>query len=231
MQATPFLIRDPSLDDAPFRASLVWATGLAPLVASVPGGAVSPQLSSLLERVRAAGEGWLPEERKKAVRGFLRHGSYKPAGRAKPSSEYLLAAALDGSFPAVNGPVDANNAVSLEFGYPASVFDLSKVGGDLLLKRGGPGDSYVFNPSGQEIGLEDLLCVWRKGADGDWLPTGNPVKDAMATKVFAGCSSVIAVIYAPAGSEGRDLEACSERFVSLLLGASCGAVEAAWSLA
>jgi DNA/RNA-binding domain of Phe-tRNA-synthetase-like protein len=198
--------------------ALVWATGIP----SCPGtGAAPAYLESLLASVRDAGEGFLSQERKAAVRDLLRHGKYKPAGRGRPSSEYLLAAALEGDFPLVNGPVDANNAVSLEWGYPASVFDAAKTGRELLIKRGAPDDRYIFNRGGQEIDLEDLLCAWRRLGDGGWEACGNPVKDAMATKVFEDCRDVVAVVYAPAGEMAR-LEACARRFRELLE-RECGA--------
>jgi len=214
---------DPALGEPP-RIAIIRAEGLRVSPREAAGGA----LAELLGRVAGKGESWLPASRKAAVRDMLRHGVYKPAGRSKPSSEYLLAAALDGSFPFVNGPVDANNAASLAYGYPASVFDLEKSGSELRIGRGRPGDSYVFNQSGQEIDLEDLLCVWKR--DGEvWWPIGNPVKDAMATKVFEGCSSIVAVLYAPKGPEGADLEACAGYFAGLLR-SDCGASDAAWRI-
>ena len=214
---------DPTIDPRP-RLAIVHADGIE----TARSEAVGPALATLLGRVREAGEAWLRPERKAAVRDMLRHGAYKPAGRSKPSSEFLLAAALDGSFPFVNGPVDANNAASLAYGYPASVFDLGKSGRELLLKRGAAGDSYVFNPSGQEIDLEDLLCVWKRD-EGLWRPIGNPVKDAMATKVFEGCSSIVAVVYAPVGPEGGDLETCAEYFAAILRD-ECGATRSTWAV-
>jgi DNA/RNA-binding domain of Phe-tRNA-synthetase-like protein len=186
----------------------------------------------LLERVRASGEAFLPPERKAAVRGMLRYGAYKPAGRAKPSSEYLLAAALEDDFPLVNPPVDANNAISLEWGYPASIFDAAKTGSELLLRRGVAGEAYVFNPSGQEIGLEDLLVACRRGAAGPggaWEPCGNPVKDAMSTKVFEDARDVVAVVYAPAAEPIERVESCASIFRELLL-SECGAEESGYSI-
>jgi DNA/RNA-binding domain of Phe-tRNA-synthetase-like protein len=154
---------------------------------------------------------------------MLRFGSYKPSGRSKPSSEYLLAAALEGSFPIVNGPVDANNAVSLEWGYPASIFDIDLCGPHLLLRRGKTGESYVFNPSGQRIDLKDLLCVCK--AEGEvWIPCGNPVKDAMATKTGENTRNVLAVIYAPVSDSREILASAAARFQSLL-SAECNAVD------
>jgi DNA/RNA-binding domain of Phe-tRNA-synthetase-like protein len=218
----PTLVFDESSGPIAVRIALVWAFDL-------PGcphtGTPPAYLSALLARVRAAGESHLAPERKAAVRDMLRHGKYKPAGRAKPSSEYLLSAALDNTFPFVNGPVDANNAVSLEYGYPASVFDLDATGAELLLRRGLAGESYVFNPSGQAIDLEDLLVVCRRLNSGAWEPCGNPVKDAMATKVFDAARNVIAVVYAPASDPIDLVAACAERFKNLLV-SECGASKA-----
>jgi DNA/RNA-binding domain of Phe-tRNA-synthetase-like protein len=221
----PSLQIDPSIGEGKLRVALVWASGLpgCPPTASIP-----THLSSLLARVAAEGEAYLPQARKAAVRDMLRHGRYKPAGRSKPSSEYLLASALEGSFPLVNGPVDANNAVSLEWGYPASVFDAAKTGSELLLRHGAPGESFVFNASGQEIDLEDLLVVCRRSGE-LWEPCGNPVKDAMATKVFGEAVEILAVVYAPV-TEGREpLEACASRYAELLRG-ECGAATAGWAI-
>jgi DNA/RNA-binding domain of Phe-tRNA-synthetase-like protein len=231
----PSVSFDDSTGPLNLRVALVWAFGLpaCPRTEAVPA-----YLAELLGRVRAAGEAFLPPGRKAAVRDMLRHGKYKPSGRSKPSSEYLLAAALEaadadgyaGAFPLVNGPVDANNAVSLEWGYPASVFDLAKTGPELLVRRGLAGESYVFNPSGQEIELEDLLVVCRRAGSGAWEPCGNPVKDAMATKVFEDAREAAAVVYAPASEPPGLLAACAERFRDLLR-FECGAAETGFLVA
>ncbi len=224
LQSTPIALSfDPSLEPRSVRAALVWGINLpgCPKTTSMPA-----YLSVLLERVRSQGEGFVSPERKIAVRKMLRFGKYKPSGRSKPSSEYLLGAALHGEFPLVNGPVDGNNAISLEWGYPASIFDAELCGATLLLRRGVAGESYIFNPSGQSIDLQDLLCVCR--AEGNsWLPCGNPVKDAMATKIRESTRNVAAIIYAPAPNQGTDLEAAAQRFADLLR-SECHAVDSGW---
>jgi DNA/RNA-binding domain of Phe-tRNA-synthetase-like protein len=225
MGMIPSLVYDPSLEPRNMRAALIWALGLPGCPKTV---AVPAYVSEMLDRVRAAGDGFLSPERKVAVRGMLRFGKYKPAGRSKPSSEYLLGAALQGDFPLVNGPVDVNNSVSLAWGYPASLFDLELSGPDLLLRRGTAGESYVFNSSGQSIDLEDLLCVCRSEG-GVWVPCGNPVKDAMATKIRESTRNLAAVVYAPATEPLADVEAAAARF-AMLLGSECGASESGWSV-
>src|SRR5690349_24200159 len=56
-----------------------------------------------------------------AVRDLLRHGGYKPTGRGKPSSEYLVRAVSEGALGAINAAVDTCNAVSYHSGLPISV--------------------------------------------------------------------------------------------------------------
>ncbi len=182
---------------------------------------------AIIADARARGEGLISPARKAAVRGMLRYGSYKPAGRAKPSSEYLLQAALEGDFPAVNYFVDAVNVASLVAGYPISIIDLDKAGGDLLLRRGRAGETYVFNAGGQAIDLTDLLCVCR-AAPGGFVPTANPVRDSMATKLFPGATRAAAFIYAPAGPEGAGLEEAS-RSLCCYLAEAAGSAE--WAIA
>ncbi len=225
MSGVPSLVVDPSFQPASVRVALVWGSGLpgCPRTAEA-----APFLREALERVRSAGEGFLPPDRKTAVRTMLRFGAYKPSGRAKPSSEYLLAAAREGIFPLVNLPVDANNTVSLQWGYPASIFDAAASGSELLLRRGKAGESYVFNSAGQSIDLEDLVCVCRRDGEA-WMPCGNPVKDAMATKVTQATRGVLAVIYAPADGPPADREAAAKRFAELLK-TECGAAESGWLL-
>jgi DNA/RNA-binding domain of Phe-tRNA-synthetase-like protein len=225
MGLLPSLCYDPGIEPRSVRAALVWGLDLpgCPQTVSVPAF-----ISGLLEQARARGEEFVSSERKAAVRKMLRHGTYKPSGRSKPSSEYLLAAALRGDFPLVNGPVEVNNAVSLEWGYPASIFDMDLSGSELMLRRGTAGESYIFNPSGQSIDLEDLICTCRMEEE-TWRPCGNPVKDAMATKVRESTRNIVAVIYAPASEPQTDLEAAAARFAALLL-SECKAAEIGWSL-
>jgi DNA/RNA-binding domain of Phe-tRNA-synthetase-like protein len=151
------------------------------------------------------------------VRDLLRHGRYKPTGRGKPASEYLLAAAREGTFPRVSALVDINNLVSLETLLPASVIDRARAGARrFLVRRGRDGESYVFNGAGQTIELRDLLLVATLPDD---RPIANPVKDAMATKVpvdaDAGPREILAVLYAPAALASM-LPGAAARFASLL---------------
>ena len=157
-----------------------------------------------------------------AVRDLLRHGGYKPTGRGKPASEYLVRAATEGALGSINPAVDACNAVSLHSGLPISVVDLDRARGPFRIGVAPTGASYVFNASGQEIDLEGLLCLW--DADG---PCANAVRDAQRTKTSAGTLRTLSVIWGCAGCDERLRDA--ERWYRALLeqvGATTEGVEA-----
>jgi len=209
---------DPSLDPCPVLPALIWAEGIVP---PRPTQVAPGFVSDVLSEVAARGEEIIPQDVRKRVRDMLRFGKYQPSGRGRPASEFLLRAALEDGFPLVNGPVDVNNAISLASGLPGSVFDAGKTGPALRLRRGRADESYVFNPSGQSIALRDLLLVCRV-VDGRFVPCGNPVKDAMATKVTEDTRSVVAVLYAPAGESREAVADWAARYADLLA-SHCGA--------
>jgi DNA/RNA-binding domain of Phe-tRNA-synthetase-like protein len=160
------------------------------------------------------------------VRGLLRHGKYRASGRSKPASEFLLRAAEEDRFPPINPPVDVNNFVSLASGLPGTIFDLDRSGETLVLRRGRPGESYVFNTTGQSIDLEDLLLLARPTTEAtEWgEPCGNPVKDRMDTKVSRGTTRLVAVLYAPREEPRETLLSWAAEYARLL-SLWCGARE------
>lgn len=209
----PYVLQmDAGVLGATCRPAVVWAAGIDP---PLPSEAMSAFLEPLLERVIRAGEAFIAPERHQRVRKMLRHGKYHPSGRGKPSSEYLLRAALEQAFPSVTPPVDVTNAISLESGLPASIFDAALTGSKLQMRHGHPGETFVFNNAGQSIDLEDLLLVCRRQSD-DWVPCGNPVKDAMATKISSRTTDVVAVLYVPADEPLSVGERWASAFSSLL---------------
>jgi DNA/RNA-binding domain of Phe-tRNA-synthetase-like protein len=133
-----------------------------------------------------------------AIRDLLRQGGYKPTGRGKPASEYLIRAATDGALGSINPAVDACNAVSLHSGIPISVIDLDRARAPLRVGVAPAGARYVFNASGQEIDLEGLLCVF--DADG---PCANAVKDAQRTKTHDGTVRTLSVLWGTRALAGR----------------------------
>lgn len=138
------------------------------------------------------------EEARAAVRDLLRHGGYKPTGRGKPASEYLVGAAADGRLGSINAAVDACNVVSLHSGLPISVVDLDLARAPFRVGVAPAGARYVFNQSGQEIDLAGLLCLL--DADG---PCGNAVKDAQRTKTHAGTTRTLSIVWGTTALPGR----------------------------
>ncbi|MBI5534965.1 MAG: hypothetical protein HY898_19715 [Deltaproteobacteria bacterium] len=125
-----------------------------------------------------------------AVRDLLRHGGFKPTGRSKPASEYLIRAAGEGALGSINPAVDANNVVSLHSGLPISVVDLDLAAAPLRIGIAPKGATFVFNASGQSIDLEGLLCLF--DAQG---PCANAVKDAQRTKTHAGTTRTVSIVW------------------------------------
>ena len=133
-----------------------------------------------------------------AVRDLLRHGGYKPTGRGKPASEYLVRAADEGGLRSINAVVDVCNVVSLHSGLPISVVDLGRAEAPLRVGLAAEGASYVFNPSGQEIQVSGLLSLHDAAG-----PCANAVKDAQRTKTDDGTDCVLTLIWGTREFPGR----------------------------
>lgn len=138
------------------------------------------------------------------IRDLLRHGGYKPTGRGKPASEYLLRAAGEGALSGINLAVDACNAVSLHSGLPISVVDLDRAQAPLAIAIAPVGSSYVFNASGQTIDLEGLLVLG--DAHG---PCANAVKDAQRTKTQANTTRTLSIVWGSRALADRTSRAVS----------------------
>lgn len=141
---------------------------------------------------------------------MLRFGGYKPTGRGKPASEYLVRAAEDGSLGPINVAVDACNVVSLHSGFPISVVDAERSRPPFRIAVAEPGARYVFNRTGQEIDLGGLVCLF--DAEG---ACANAVKDSQRTKTHEHTTSTVSVIWGVAGHEAR-LTRAVEWYRSLL---------------
>lgn len=148
-----------------------------------------------------------------AVRKLIRRGVYKPTGRGKPASEYLVNAFNEARFPRVSGLVDLTNIVSLETALPISLLDLGHTESrDFVVRLGAAGESYVFNGAGQTIELHDLVLVAERASG---IACGNPVKDSLRTKLSPQARDVLAVIYAPPALKDR-LEAATAKLYGYL---------------
>ena len=144
------------------------------------------------------------DEVRRKVRDLLRKGGYRPTGRGKPASEYLLRAVGEGALGSINPAVDACNVVSLHSGLPGSVVDLSLAAPPLRVALADEGDSYVFNPTGQVIDVDGLLCL--HDDDG---PCANAVKDSQRTKTNDDTVRTLSLVWGTTELPGRAARATS----------------------
>ena len=137
-----------------------------------------------------------------AIRDLLRHGGYKPTGRGKPASEYLLRAVGEGALKSINAMVDVCNVVSLHSGLPISVIDIDLAREPFSLAIAKDGDRYVFNATGQEIDVAGLLCLFDAAG-----PCANAVKDSQRTKTMAATRRSLWVVWGSNAQKGKSLDA------------------------
>jgi DNA/RNA-binding domain of Phe-tRNA-synthetase-like protein len=138
------------------------------------------------------------EDVRAAVRDLLRLGGYKPTGRGKPASEYLVRASEEHALQSINVVVDVCNAVSLHSGLPISVVDTDLAAPPFRIAVADAGTSYVFNAGGQEIDVSGLLCLFDAAG-----PCANAVKDSQRTKTTAETRRTLSVIWGAKEHEDR----------------------------
>jgi DNA/RNA-binding domain of Phe-tRNA-synthetase-like protein len=163
------------------------------------------------------------ESVREAVRALLRQGGFKPAGRSKPASEYLVKAAAEDRLGSINLPVDACNVVSLHSGLPISVVDLDRARAPLRVGIAPNGASYVFNASRQIIDLAGLLCL--SDAEG---PCANAIKDAQRTKTDDTTRRTLSLIWGTNALSGRAAQA--ERWYRSLLEEQGATTQGVWPI-
>jgi len=201
----------------------------------VTASAVLPGLEQLIEETlkeRAAGLSPAQDEYRKLIRDVFRNGLYKPTGRAKPASEYLLRAASESGFPRINALVDCCNGLSLASLLPISIWDVDLAATtEFIFRLGKDDESYVFNSTGQDISLCDLIVGCASSGNDMDRPIVNAVKDSQATKTTTESNNVAAAIYAPI-SDGpvMSLEETCDRFATLLAETSSAATSN-WGIA
>ncbi len=135
---------------------------------------------------------------RETVRKLLRQGGFKPTGRSKPASEYLIKAVAENRLTPINVAVDTCNVVSFHSGLPISVVDLDLAKALFRVGLAPAGTDYIFNAAGQVIDVGGLLCLF--DADG---PCANAVKDAQRTKTSAETRQTLSLIWGTRELLGR----------------------------
>jgi DNA/RNA-binding domain of Phe-tRNA-synthetase-like protein len=183
-----------TVDPHPLLDLRAFATEFPRPLESMPS---PPELRTLLN-TEAAAPLRSDDTVRETVRALLRQGGFRPTGRSKPASEYLLKAVREGLLASINVAVDVCNAVSLHSGLPLSVVDTDRACAPFRVGLAPAGASYVFNASGQTIDLGGLLCLF--DVEG---PCANAVKDAQRTKTGSETRRTLSVVWGSVALPGR----------------------------
>jgi len=130
---------------------------------------------------------------------------YKALGldptKTRPSNEALLRRVLKGeALYRVNTLVDALNLCSLRFQLPFGLYDFTQVAPPIVLRKGGPGESYEGIRKGP-VHVEDRpVLADTRGA------FGNPSSDSARTMITLAARQALVVVYAPASYNVPRLE-------------------------
>ncbi|MDO5536439.1 MAG: phenylalanine--tRNA ligase beta subunit-related protein [Desulfovibrionaceae bacterium] len=137
-------------------------------------------------------------------------------GRYRVSSEALYRRVRQGKdLYRISSVVDANNLVSLETGFSLGSYDLGRIEGGILLRRGREGEYYTGIGKGEVPLCSMPLLSDRLGA------FGSPVSDSPRSRITAETASVLTVIYGFSGQDAveKALELAAAR-LSALAGAA-----------
>ncbi len=158
----------------------------------------------------------MPDAFVKGVRALLRQGGFKPSGRNRPASEYLIRDLIETrEFKYINNLVDINNLLSLRHFLPMTVLDAGKFQGALEIRLGREKESYVFNQSGQELDLTGLI-VAADATEGESRAMGSPIKDSQFAKLAPETQSAVAVVYShPSLTSEAQMEAILQQWCEL----------------
>jgi DNA/RNA-binding domain of Phe-tRNA-synthetase-like protein len=139
----------------------------------------------------------------------------KDPARYRGSAEALLRRIVAGrGLPQINAVVDVINLVSVESRLPVGLYDLARVQGDIVFRRGRAGETFKgigkFN-----LNLEGLPVFCDSVG-----PHGSPTSDSERTMVTAETSHVLAVIVSFGGAEAleRWAKRMSELFTQFAAG-------------
>jgi DNA/RNA-binding domain of Phe-tRNA-synthetase-like protein len=132
----------------------------------------------------------------------------------RPSSEAIIRRILkDKTLFRINSLVDINNIISIRYRLPIGLYDLDKVKGRIRLGIGREGLSFVgltgreYNTHGKPVVMDDLGVI------------GSPIVDSERTKITAGTSNVLAIIFSSKNepfthslNAGKDFADLASRF-------------------
>ncbi len=133
--------------------------------------------------------------------------------RYRPSSERLLRRLLKGNnLYRVNTVVDVCNLISLKYLLPIGLYDMVKAKGDISVRFGREGDSYM-GITGLEISAGGKVVVYD-----DEGPVGSPATDSKRTALDTGSEKVLCLFHCPENIGDEYLEEMITDFYDRLTG-------------
>ncbi len=152
-----------------------------------------------------------PPEESQAVRAMYRRIGLDPT-KTRPSSEALLRRVRKGDpLPRINTLVDVCNWCSLEFQLPYGLYDVAAIMPPVALRIGAPGEHYAGIRK-DAVNVADRMTL----ADASG-PFGNPTSDSARTMVTVATRTVLAVVFAPAGTTDARMTRVLDSTVERLL--------------
>ncbi|HEX9760838.1 MAG TPA: phenylalanine--tRNA ligase beta subunit-related protein [Candidatus Acidoferrales bacterium] len=174
--------------------------------------ALAEEMDAVCARIRSrmTVEQVAEQEAVRAVRTMFRAWGIDPS-RYRPSSEALLRRVTQGKgLYRVCNVVDVANLGSIESGWPFGLYDVSKLSGAITFRHGRAGESY------EGIGRQTWHLDGRPVLADDAGPFGMPISDSTRTMITEAATSILTVLYAPAGSAHGDIERTMTRHAELL---------------
>ncbi len=140
------------------------------------------------------------------ARQFFRAIGLDPTKR-RPSSEALLNRALKKKeLYQINTLVDVGNWCSLDFLLPTCIYDADKINGNVTVRLGRAGESYVAL-NNRDIDFENRFVLVDTSG-----PFGSPMTDSVRTAVGVDTRNAVLGIWAPDSYEKEELQNHAETF-------------------
>ncbi|MEZ0249220.1 MAG: phenylalanine--tRNA ligase beta subunit-related protein [Thermoproteus sp.] len=146
--------------------------------------------------------------------------------KQRPAQEALLRRVLRGEeLPRINPAVDIGNAASIKWLVPVGLYDMDKIGGDVLELRWSKGETF-YPIGGKPTAVNSQIILAR----GETVLHVYPYRDSELTKVDESTKNILIIIAGLRGLDDDILIECS-RFISMnyekLLGGKPGDIKLA----
>ncbi len=201
MEQRPDVHFDPALVDSFSSLGLVFAVvNVNVRVAPTP-----PELDEALGALNAPSA--RPSAHMEAMRMLYWRTGVDPTKR-RPSSEALWKAKANGSLPRINNVVDCCNLISMQSGFPCSIFDARRLSPPLYVTRA---TDETFRPvTKRTMSLEEGMLILLDSDRTRVICAGYATADAFETRIRPTTDTVVPVVYVPPGADTNNADTAPE---------------------